>query len=602
MTEQRLSERKTEAEIPDLSERQAEILHLLMLGKPNKEIANELGIGLGTVKQHIVALFKKLNVTSRAMAISKGFALDGRKAANAKAAMAEVEGQMEMRPAAVLSMSVATSERGAAAAADAWNHLRRAAADATANLDAALIGRTGSGVDIIVGLHHAYEDNAIKAARVAREVARTLRQELPDSTLRAGLTSGYLMGSMQRRGGWTGETVAGRLIGAARDLCRGAAEGSLLLDAATRRMMAFAQRRESIEESEGTSSWSLDRWELPFPAGKPMPPPLVGRTRERNQLNELRHELERRHGGVAWIEGEAGMGKTTLARAFGEECQTMGFGWLECDCKDPDLDLAPSLARLVGLEAPLPRDPQSLFRALGDGLDRELRRAPLVVMIDDVHLAGDDTVRLIELLAPCARRTPLLLLGLGRAIRHRALTALEADTVVRLGHLAEAEMDSLIRARCGGTVPPQIAASIRGLAGGVPLFAVELAREARMRLPTGGRAVMEMPSVPLSLVTLVLSRLDTLALDRPLLRSAAQRGMTTEAALRAEWDGSAAGFKKALEDAVQSGVLTLDKDKKREQVGFRHPLLMQVLRQVMLAEELQQFQRMLGAQIAVAER
>jgi DNA-binding CsgD family transcriptional regulator len=602
LSEQRLSERKTDPELPDLSERQAEILHLLMLGKPNKEIANELGIGLGTVKQHIVALFKKLNVTSRAMAISKGFAIDGRKPADSMAALVEVEGQMEMRPAAVLSMSATSSERGASAAADAWNHLRRAAAEATASLDAALIGRTGSGVDIIVGLHHAYEDNAIKAARVAREVARALREQIPEVTFRAGLTSGYLMGSMQRRGGWTGETVAGRLIGAARELCRMAAAGNLLLDGATRRMMAFAQRREMVEETDGNSSWSLDRWELPFPAGKPVLPTIVGRTRERNQLIELRHELERRHGGVAWIEGEAGMGKTTLGRAFGQECQTMGFGWLECDCKDSELDLGPMLAQLTGLAGPPPAEPQAFLRAIEAGLDRELRRAPLVVMIDDVHLASDFTAELVQLLAPAARRTPLLLLGIGRAIRHRALAALEPNMVIRLGHLGESEMDALIKARCGGSVPGHIATGIKGMAGGVPLFAVELSREARARLPAGGRAAMEMPSVPLSLVTLVLSRLDTLALDRRLLRMAAQRGASNESSLEAEWDGSGASFRRALEDAVQSGVLTLAKDKKREQVAFRHPLLVQVLRQVMLAEELAQFQRMLGAQIAVAER
>jgi DNA-binding CsgD family transcriptional regulator len=602
LTEQRLSERKTDPELPDLSERQAEILHLLMLGKPNKEIANELGIGLGTVKQHMVALFKKLNVTSRAMAISKGFAIDGKRPADAMAALVEVEGQMEMRPAAVLSMAVTTRERGAAAAADAWNHLRRAAAEATADLDAALIGRTGSGVDIIVGLHHAYEDNAIKAARVARSVARALHDELPEATLRAGLTSGYLMGSMQRRGGWTGETVAGRLIGAARDLCRTAAAGSLLLDAATRRMMAFAQRRETAEEGDGNSSWSLAEWDLPFPRGKPVLPPIIGRTRERNQLIETRHQLERRKGGLVWIEGEAGMGKTTLARAFGQECQTLGFGWLECDCKDDDLDLGPMLARLTGTAGPIPADPQQFLGAIERGLDRELQRAPLVVMIDDVHLAGDFTAKLIQLLAPATRRTPLLLLGLGRAIRHRAFAALEPDSIIRLGHLAESEMDSLIRARCGASVPAHIAAGIKELAGGVPLFAVELAREARTRLPAGGRAGMEMPAVPLSLVTLVLSRLDTLELDRLLLRMAAQRGTSSEAALQSEWDGSPANFRKSLEDAVQSGVLSHARDKKHEQIGFRHPLLVQVLRQVMLAEELAQFQRMLGAQIAVAER
>jgi DNA-binding CsgD family transcriptional regulator len=599
--EQRLSEPKTDPDIPELSQRQAEILHLLMSGKPNKEIATQLGIGLGTVKQHMVALFKKLNVTSRAMAISKGFAINGRTAARPLTARHEVEGQMEIRPAAVLSLSATSNERGAAAAADAWNQLRRAAADATASLDATLIGRTGSGVDIIVGLHHAYEDNAIKAARVARTVARVLQDEMPEATLRAGLSSGYLTGSMQRRGGWTGETVAGRLIGSARDLCRDAQAGHLLIDARTRRMMAFAQRREVAEQGEATTSWPLSDPDLPTVPGKPVLPALIGRTRERNQLAEIRQMLARRAGGLVWIEGEAGMGKTTLCRAFGQECEALGFDWAEADCKDPDLGLAAALARIADVSADTaPTDAADFLAAVTPGLECKL--APQVILIDDVHLADEFTIKLIQLLVPMTRKKPILLLGASRSLRHRGLVALTSDATIRLGHLADGEMEALIKARCGSSVSSQIVAGIRELAGGVPLFAVELAREARMRAPAGRSISTEMPPVPLSLVTLVLSRLDTLALDRLLLRSAVQRGPCLRTTLESEWDGSPAGFTKALDDAIQSGVLTTIQDKKRELIAFRHPLLVQVLRQVMLAEELEQFQRMLGAQIAVANR
>ena len=55
---------------PDLhlSERQQQIMRLLAEGKSNKEIAGELSIEYGTVKQHLFVLFRKLNVTSRAKA------------------------------------------------------------------------------------------------------------------------------------------------------------------------------------------------------------------------------------------------------------------------------------------------------------------------------------------------------------------------------------------------------------------------------------------------------------------------------------------------------------------------------------------------------
>ncbi|HDQ41159.1 MAG TPA: response regulator transcription factor [Desulfonatronum sp.] len=46
-----------------LSPRQRQILEFIRRGKSNNEIAFDLGIGVGTVKQHVVALFRKLKVT-----------------------------------------------------------------------------------------------------------------------------------------------------------------------------------------------------------------------------------------------------------------------------------------------------------------------------------------------------------------------------------------------------------------------------------------------------------------------------------------------------------------------------------------------------------
>jgi DNA-binding NarL/FixJ family response regulator len=54
-----------------LTSRQRDILKLLHLGKPNKIIADEMGIGLGTVKSHLHALYAIMGVTSRSEAIVK---------------------------------------------------------------------------------------------------------------------------------------------------------------------------------------------------------------------------------------------------------------------------------------------------------------------------------------------------------------------------------------------------------------------------------------------------------------------------------------------------------------------------------------------------
>jgi DNA-binding NarL/FixJ family response regulator len=52
-----------------LSGRKAEILALMVRGKSNRDIAEQLGVGEGTIKVHITAIFKALGVTSRTQAL-----------------------------------------------------------------------------------------------------------------------------------------------------------------------------------------------------------------------------------------------------------------------------------------------------------------------------------------------------------------------------------------------------------------------------------------------------------------------------------------------------------------------------------------------------
>lgn len=52
-------------EISQLTPREREILELISKGKSNQEIADQLFIELGTVKNHVHSILKKLNVNSR---------------------------------------------------------------------------------------------------------------------------------------------------------------------------------------------------------------------------------------------------------------------------------------------------------------------------------------------------------------------------------------------------------------------------------------------------------------------------------------------------------------------------------------------------------
>lgn len=54
---------------PVLTDRQREVLDLLIQGQSNKEIGNTLGLSLPTVKAHVSAIFKALNVKNRTQAV-----------------------------------------------------------------------------------------------------------------------------------------------------------------------------------------------------------------------------------------------------------------------------------------------------------------------------------------------------------------------------------------------------------------------------------------------------------------------------------------------------------------------------------------------------
>jgi DNA-binding NarL/FixJ family response regulator len=63
--------------LEELSPRQREVLELVVSGKSNKEIARALKLGEGTVKVHMSALFRALDVHTRSAAAAIGSKLFG---------------------------------------------------------------------------------------------------------------------------------------------------------------------------------------------------------------------------------------------------------------------------------------------------------------------------------------------------------------------------------------------------------------------------------------------------------------------------------------------------------------------------------------------
>lgn len=66
------SRARASAARPALTDRQIEVLRYLSAGQPNKTIAIELGLSEKTVKAHITAIFRALNVVNRTQAAAIG--------------------------------------------------------------------------------------------------------------------------------------------------------------------------------------------------------------------------------------------------------------------------------------------------------------------------------------------------------------------------------------------------------------------------------------------------------------------------------------------------------------------------------------------------
>ncbi|GAA4813616.1 hypothetical protein GCM10023200_59250 [Actinomycetospora chlora] len=194
------------------------------------------------------------------------------------------------------------------------------------------------------------------------------------------------------------------------------------------------------------------------------------------------------------VAGEAGSGKTTLVDALA--ARRAGDGWTVSRGRCPEVDGAPPawawtevLRELTGT-GDEPDTPFARGRAVLDALDGA---APVLVTLDDLHRADDETLRLLRMVATGAG-SRLLVVATHRP--EEDVAALEATwaalaTVVAdrlaLGGL-DADAVGALLARHGLRTDAAAAAAVADRTGGNPLFVREVARLAAGS-PGEGRAV-----------------------------------------------------------------------------------------------------------------
>lgn len=544
----------------ELTPRQQQIMELLRAGKVNKEIARELGIGVGTVKQHVVTLFKRLNVRNRTMAVSRGLAMAEQRTAElpgqpVSATPAPAAGMLERRPCVVLSL-------GLPAAADdgAVRRLHDSLAALACDLDAVFVARRGSAGDLIFGLHQVGERDLLRAIACAQRLYQALHADMPAlaGAMRGGLTVGIVVASMLRNGGWSGEAIVSTAIAGARELQEQAQPGQLALGRPVHDVMQAQGIRGDALFGAGVAPGAVAFAALAGMdwRGERAAYPLVGRAAERKILERCLRDAAAGQGGLLLLEGETGMGKSRLCKALLAQCaqapgQAISY-WVPPDAAQ--------------------RDESAGIATMLDGA-RVRPGVPLAVVIDDYHfLPPVQRTAVLQHARMAAQRGALVVLS-GRHVPETAAMAQPAavagaDDVplarLALSRLSGKEIEALVRQVPGAQGMPALQVQqIVADAAGVPLFAVELARHCHE------------VGVALPLLVTVIARLDSMHLDRKLLRTAARRSLPPTAAELAAVLGEApAAVADAVQRAVAAGVLRADGDGR---LDFGHPLLRKII-------------------------
>jgi DNA-binding CsgD family transcriptional regulator len=334
---------------------------------------------------------------------------------------------------------------------------------------------------------------------------------------------------------------------------------------------------------------------------------LAGRADELALLDGYLRDLVRGSGNAVLIEGEPGIGKTTLVRTALNglppgSCQVFrGAG----DELGQELPLLPFLDAL-GVRRPSANARRTTIAGLLRGevaTDRgadvpamlaeqlialtidETAARPVVLVIDDLQWADAASVKLWGRLARTARQVPMLLVGMTRPAPQRedlvALRrAVDDEARVQLSALPQAAVAELVKELAGGQPDTGLLRLAAGAAGN-PLYLTELlaalGRSGGIAVSPSGAAQLAAETVPDSLPAAIADRLGFVSAGtREVLRAAALLGVEFAVPdLTTVLGQSVAKVVPALDEARASGVL-IDAGG-GVGLAFRHPLIREAL-------------------------
>lgn len=497
--------------------------------------------------------------------------------------------------------------------------------------------RLGDGIVAFFGYPMAHEDEAERSIRSALLIVESLARldvaGVGHLLVRVGIATGLVVVSSSAEQGAVGDTMnlAARLQGMAKP-------GSILVSGRVHRLAGGSFDYEDLGEhqlkgiAQPVPVWrivGMRRVESRFEAARVSPlTPLVGREAECKVLRDQWRQVVAGQGQVVGISGEAGIGKSRLARVIIDETRDDDAVWVvELQCShfhtqsslypvadllrqqifrdegqlddvarwaaietylrstSLDVDAAlPLVAQLLSVPPPAGRLPSALTPERARLLTRQFlvsilidraKARPGILILEDLHWADPSTLDLVDHLIERVGDAGVLVLLTHRPEFDRPLPAQAHVTGIVLSRLRDPEASELVRLTfLGHDFAPDVLRKVIEKTDGVPLYIEEFTKAVVDSRHAAVSAAMSQVVIPASLHDSLLARLDRLGEAKAIAQLAAMLGREfSREVLAAVWPGDPDALAAGLERLERAEFIFPTGDGTRPRYLFKHALI-----------------------------